>query len=105
MLMQIDPGKILDNFIKELDEAKQKNQAALYNGLLKIIGGTKGPGLEAITLRLMQDKGVVERSYSLDLAANNYLTGLSEEIKHITTDKNETLAAKARRTLEKLGIQ
>jgi HEAT repeat protein len=105
MLMQIDPGKFLDGFVKELDEAKQKNQTALYNGFLKIIGGTKSSGLEAITLRLMQDKGVVERSYSLDLAANNYLTGLSEEIKRITSDKNESLAAKARRTLEKLGVQ
>jgi HEAT repeat protein len=105
MIMQIDPGKFLDSFIKELDEAKQKNQTALYNGFLKIIGGTKSSGLEAITLRLMQDKGVVERSYSLDLAVNNHLTGLSEEIKRITTDKNESLAAKARRTLEKLGIQ
>jgi HEAT repeat protein len=105
MIMQIDVGKFLDGFIKELDEAKQKNQTALYNGLLKIIGGTKSSGLEAITLRLMQDKGVVERSYSLDLAVNNNLTGLSEEIKQITTDKNGSLAAKARRTLEKLGIQ
>jgi HEAT repeat protein len=105
MIMQIDTGRFLDSFIKELDEAKLKNQTALYNGFLKIIGGAKSPGLEAITLRLMQDKGVVERSYSLDLAANNHLTGLSEEIKRITTDKNGTLAAKARRTLEKLGIQ
>jgi HEAT repeat protein len=105
MIMQIDPGKFLDSFVKELDEAKQKNQTALYNGFLKIIGGIKSPGLETITLRLMQDKGVVERSYSLDLAVNNNLTGLSEEIKHITTDKNGSLAAKARRTLEKLGIQ
>jgi HEAT repeat protein len=105
MIMQIDPGKFLDSLIKELDEAKQKNQTALYNGFLKIIGGINSQGMEAITLRLMQDKGVVERSYSLDLAVNNNLTGLSEEIKRITTDRNESLAAKARRTLEKLGIQ
>jgi HEAT repeat protein len=105
MIMQIDPRRFLDSFVKELDEAKQKNQTALYNGFLKIIGGIKSPGLEDITLRLMQDKGVVERSYSLDLAANNQLTGLSEEIKRITTDKNGSLAAKARRTLEKLGVQ
>jgi HEAT repeat protein len=105
MLMQIDTGKYLDRFVVELDEAKLKNQTALYNGFLKIIGGAKSPGLEAITLRLMRDKGVVERSYSLDLAANNNLTSLSEEIKQITSDKNGSLAAKARRTLEKLGIQ
>jgi HEAT repeat protein len=105
MLMQLDAGKFLDRFVMELDEAKQKNQTALYNGLLKIIGGAKSSGLEALTRRLMQDKGIVEKSYALDMAANNNLTGLSEDIKLLATDRNATLAAKARRTLEKLGIQ
>ncbi|MDR0290032.1 MAG: HEAT repeat domain-containing protein [Treponema sp.] len=105
MIMQIDSGRFLDRFVMELEDAKQKNQTALYNALLRILGGTKGPGMETITRRLMQDRGVVERSYALDMAANNGLTGLSEEIKLITSDRNESLASKARRTLEKLGIQ
>jgi HEAT repeat protein len=105
MLIQLDTGRFLDRFIMELDEAKQKNQTALYNGLLKIIGAAKSPGLESFARRLMQDKGIVEKSYALDIAANNNLTGLSEDIKLLTTDRNATLAAKARRTLEKLGIQ
>jgi HEAT repeat protein len=105
MLIQLDTGRFLDRFTMELDEAKQKNQTALYNGLLKIIGGAKSPGLESLTRRLMQDKGIVEKSYALDMAANNNLTGLSEDIKLLATDRNATLAAKARRTLEKLGIQ
>jgi HEAT repeat protein len=105
MLIQIDTGRFLDRFVMELDEAKQKNQTALYNGLLKIIGGAKSSGLEGITRRLMQDKGVVERSYALDMAVNNNLTGLSEDIKVVTADRNASLAAKALRTLEKLGIQ
>jgi hypothetical protein len=105
MIMQIQGGQYLDIFIKELDEAKQKNQTALYNGLLKVIGETKCPGLENITLRLMQDKGLVEKSYALDMAANNNLTALVADIRTISEDKNESLARKARRTLEKLGLQ
>jgi len=104
MLMQIQPEKFLDRFVMELDEAKQKKQTALYNGLLKVIGETKSANMDAITRRLMQNSGVIEKSYALDMAANNRLTGLADEIKALTTDKNETLAAKARRTLEKLGL-
>jgi HEAT repeat protein len=103
-LMQNEPNRFLDAFIKEMDGAKQKNQTALYNGFLKIIGGTKCSGLEAITLRLMQDKGIIEKSIALDMAANNSLTALADEIKTIAGDKNESLARKARRTMEKLGI-
>ena len=105
MIMQIDSGKYLDRFVMELDEARQKNQTALYNGFLKIIGGTKGPNMEAITRRLMQDRGVVERSYALDMAANNQLKSLADEIKLLAGDRNEHLAAKAGRTLEKLSLQ
>ena len=104
MIMQIQPEKYLDRFIMELDEAKQKKQTALYNGLLKIIGETKSANMEAFARRLMQNSGVIEKSYAMDIAANNRLTGLADEIKTLTADKNETLAAKARRTLEKLGL-
>ena len=105
MLMQINPAKYLDNVIKELDEAKQKNQTALYNGLLKIIGTAKCANMEAITRRLMESSGVVEKSYALDMAANNNLSSLAAEIKAVAEGKSESLAAKARRTLEKLGIK
>jgi HEAT repeat protein len=104
MIMQNEPERFLDTFIKELDEAKQKNQTNLYNGFLKIIGGAKCSGLETIARRLMQDKGVIEKSYALDIAANNRLTALAQEIKTIAGDKNGGLAGKARRTMEKLGI-
>ena len=104
MLMQKTPEKFLDSFIKELDEAKEKNQTALYNGLLKIIGGTKCAGLEPFALRLIGQKGVVEKSYAMDIAANNNLKALADEIKTIAEDKNEGMARKAKRTLEKLGI-
>jgi HEAT repeat protein len=105
MIMANAPERFLDAFIRELDEAKQKNLTALYNGFLKVISVTKCSGLETITRRLMQDRGVTEKSVALDIAANNGLTSLAQEIKTIAGDKNEGLSGKARRTLEKLGIE
>jgi len=104
MLMQNAPERFLDSFIKEMDEAKQKNQTSMYNSLLRILGGTKCQGLETVTRRLMQDRGVAEKSTALDMAANNSLTALAQEIKTIAADKNEALSRKAKRTLEKLGV-
>ena len=86
MLMQNEPGRFLDSFIRELDEAKQRNHTALYNGLLRILGGTVSGNMEAITRRLMQDRGIVERSYALDMAANNNLTSLASEIRDSAAD-------------------
>jgi HEAT repeat protein len=104
MIMQNAPDRYLDTFIKELDEAKQKNLTNLYNGLLKILGGTKCSGLETITRRLMQDRGVSEKAIALDMAANNNLTSLAPEIRTVAQEKNEGLSGKAKRTLEKLGV-
>ena len=104
MIMQNAPDRFLDAFIKELDEAKQKSQISLYNGLLKILGVTKCSGLETITRRLMQDKGAAEKNIALDMAANNGLNSLAQEIKAIAQEKNEGLSGKAKRTMEKLGI-
>ena len=105
MVMKTEPDRFLDSFIKELDEAKQKNQNALYNGLLRIIGGTKCANMGDITLRLMKQTGVVEKSFALDMAANNNLVALADEIRLIAEGRNEGLARKARRTLETLGIR
>jgi HEAT repeat protein len=104
MLMQNAPDRFLDVFIKELDEAKQKNQISLYNGFLKTLSVTKCSGLETIARRLMQDRGATEKAVALDMAANNGLTSLAQEIKAVAAEKNEGLSGKAKRTLEKLGI-
>jgi len=109
MLMKNAGQKNLTRVIIELDEAKQKNQTALYNGFLKIIGEAKIDGdtseMEKLTRRFLQNGGIIEKLYGLDMAANNELKGLSTEIKALTTDKNESLARKARRTAERLGIE
>jgi len=109
MLMKNAGQKNLSRIILELDEAKQKNQTALYNGFLKIVGEAKIDGdtgeMEKLTRRFLQNGGIMEKLYGLDMAVNNELKGLSVEIKALTTDKNESLARKARRTAERLGIE
>jgi len=105
MIMEVSPAQYLDKLVIELDDAKQRNQTSQYNGFLKVLGGTKSANVETVTRRLMQDKGIVEKSYALDMAANNNLTVLADEIKSLAEDRNESLARKARRTLDKLGIR
>jgi HEAT repeat protein len=109
MLMKNAGQKNLTRVIVELDEAKQKNQTALYNGFLKIIGEAKIDGdkteMENLTRRFLQSGGILEKLYGLDMAVNNELKGLSAEIKALTADKNESLARKAKRTAERLGIE
>jgi HEAT repeat protein len=102
MLMKNDPGKYLGALMVEMDEAKRKNQTPLYNGFLKAAGEAKTDKLVDTARRLLGSGGVIEKSYALDMAANNGFRELSEEIRALTEDKNASLAAKARRTLEKL---
>ena len=105
MLMEKEPEKNLDRFFIEMDEAKQKNQNALYNGFIRIIGTIKSAGMEPYARRLIQNRGVTEKFIAMDIAANNNLTGLADEIKLLAEDKSESLARKASRTLEQLGIR
>ncbi|MDR1588540.1 MAG: HEAT repeat domain-containing protein [Treponema sp.] len=104
MLMKNEPVKYLDKMIIEIDEAKRQNQTPLYNGFLKVIGESKTESLETITRRFLKNGGILEKSYGLDMAANNGFASLADEIRALTREKNESLAQKARRTLEKLGI-
>ncbi|GHV57710.1 hypothetical protein AGMMS49579_23970 [Spirochaetia bacterium] len=104
MLMKNDADNFLDKLIVELDEAKTKNQTPLYNGFLKVIGESKTGKLDSLTRRFLTNGGIIEKSYALDMAANNGFTNLSNEIKPLTEDKNASLARKAKVTLEKLGI-
>ncbi|MDR2596573.1 MAG: HEAT repeat domain-containing protein [Treponema sp.] len=109
MVMKNEPDKNFKKLIVELDDAKTKNQTALYNGLLKVIGETVIAGdktdIENITRRFLRSGTIIEKSYGLDMAANNNLSGLSAEITDIIKDKNESISRKAGRTAEKLGIE
>jgi HEAT repeat protein len=102
MLMQNNPGVYLGRLAVELDEAKSKNQTALYNGLLKIAAEAKTEKLEDIARRFLASGGLIEKSYALDMAANNNLKSLTEEVRALSSDKNQSLARKAQRTLESL---
>jgi HEAT repeat protein len=109
MLMRNAGEKNLGRMVIELDEAKLKNQTALYNGFLKIIGEATIDGdtteMESLTRRFLRDGGIMEKLYGLDMAANNNLRGLSEEIIAVTKDRNESIARKARRIAERLEIE
>jgi HEAT repeat protein len=102
MLMKNDADNYLDKLVIELDEAKAKKQTPLYNGFLKVIGESKTGKLDALTRRFLESGGIVEKSYALDMAANNGFKNLSDEIKPLTEDKNASLARKAKVTLERL---
>jgi HEAT repeat protein len=105
MLVTNESDAYIDKVIRELDDAKAKNQTALYNGFLKVIGEAKSPRLEAITRRFFTAGGAIEKSYAMDMAANNDFKNMSEELKKLKEDKNSGLSRKAARTLEKLGIE
>lgn len=108
-LMKNAASANLSKLIVELDDAKAKNHTNLYNGLLKVLGETTvedNAGLmEDITRRFLRNGGVIEKLYGLDMAANNNLKGLSTEILAAAKEKNESVARRAARTAERLGIE
>jgi HEAT repeat protein len=103
MLVELDGDAYAEKVIIELDDAKKKNQTALYNGLLKAIGAAKTGKVEGLADRFLSSGGAVEKSYAMDMIANNRFTGLIAQVQALTDDKNSSLARKARSTLEKLG--
>ncbi|MDR0503942.1 MAG: HEAT repeat domain-containing protein [Treponema sp.] len=109
MLMKNTGGKELTRVILELDEAKKKNQTALSNGFLKVVGETKTENnkneMEDLARRFMQNGSVTEKLYGLDMAVNNNFKNLSAEIKTLSKEKNESISRKAIRTAERLGIE
>ena len=108
MLMKNAPDGNLGKLIVELDEAKTRNQTNIYNGFLKILGETVVENdktvMENITRRFLMNGGLLEKLYGLDMAANNNLTVLSEQIRPMANDRNESISRRARRTAERLGI-
>ena len=108
MLMKISAGNYLSKLIIELDDSKLRNQTALYNGFLKIVSEAKIEGdtgvMEGLTRRFLKDGGVLEKLYGLEMAANNSLKSLSEEIKILLNDRNESISRRAKQAAERLGI-
>ncbi|MDR0759854.1 MAG: HEAT repeat domain-containing protein [Treponema sp.] len=102
MLMKDHAETYAEKLVAEMDDAKGRNQTALYNGFLRAIGSAKAPSLEAVTRRFFASGGAIEKSYALDMMANNEFRGLIEEVRALTDPKNGNLSHKAQVTLEKL---
>jgi HEAT repeat protein len=102
-LIQNNPGSYAEKVIGELDEAKKKNQTALYNGFLRVIGGAKTDAVRDLTGRFFASGGVLEKSYALDMTAANSFLVFVDQVRALTDERNGSLARKARTTLEKLG--
>ncbi|MDR3173912.1 MAG: HEAT repeat domain-containing protein [Treponema sp.] len=105
MLVKRDTGACIEKIIGEMDDAKSRNQSALYNGLLSIAGGAQSDKLEPLARRLLNSGDILEKSYALDLAANNNFRSMVEEIRPLTENRNAGLARKARNVLGKLEEQ
>jgi HEAT repeat protein len=102
MLVANDTETYIEKVIAAMDDARSRNQSALYNGLLKIVGAAKSNKLESLARRFIGSGDVVEKSFALDMAANNGFRGLAEDIRPLTENRNQSLARKARLTLDTL---
>ncbi|MDR0404110.1 MAG: HEAT repeat domain-containing protein [Treponema sp.] len=101
MLLQNDAPDYAKRVIDEMDYAKSKNQTALYNGFLRVLGAAKADALEDLAKRFFALGGVIEKSYALDICLNNNFRGLSEEIRALSDPKNGSLAVKSGNILKK----
>jgi HEAT repeat protein len=104
MLLQNDADLYAVRVIAELDEAKGKNQTALYNGFLRVLGAARSPVLEDLCRRFFASGGVVEKSYALDMTLNNEFRSLAAQVKELNDEKNGSLSRKSRVVAEKLGL-
>ena len=109
MVMMTAPNNNLSGLMAEMEDARIKNQTNLFNGLLRVLGETKltdpSSEFETITRRFLAAGSLMEKLYGLDMAANNNLGNLSQEIVALIGDRNESLSRKARRVAEQLRIR
>jgi len=89
-----------------MEDAKLKNQTALYNGFVRTMTTAKAPSLETTVTRLINGGGVIEKSLALDLILNNEFRQLADVIRSLLDEKKHSasIARKAQSTLEKLGL-
>jgi HEAT repeat protein len=102
MLIQRDPDRYAQKVTAELDDAKRRNQIPLYNGLLRVISTAKTRAVEDLVRRFFAAGGVIEKSYALDMTANNGFRDLTGQVEALTDEKNGSLSRKAKATLERL---
>jgi HEAT repeat protein len=102
ILIRDHPDEYAAKVIVELDEAKKKNQNPLYNGFLRVISTAKTDAVQDLVRRFLNSGGVVEKSYAMDMIANNRFQGFTGELETLTKEKNVTLSRKAETTLANL---
>jgi HEAT repeat protein len=104
MLLQNDADACAARVIAEMDEARQKNQTALYNGFLRVLGAARTSVLEDLCRRFFASGGVVEKSYALDMTLNNEFRSLADQVKALHDERHGSLSRKSRSVAEKLGL-
>lgn len=113
MLMRNNACRYFPRLVEEMDYAQSRHQTNLFNGFLRLVGEATIASqsyetmavLEHVTRRFMQSTNVIERLHALDMAANNNLAGFESEIKTLAADRNESIARRAKRAAERLGIE
>ena len=107
MLLQNNADVYGSRVFVEMQDAKLKNQTALYNGFVRTMITAKAPSLEATVLRLINGGGVIEKSLALDIILNNEFRQLADVIRSLLDEKKHSasIARKAQSTLEKLGLE
>jgi len=107
MLLQNNADVYGSRVYAEMEDAKLKNQTALYNGFVRTMTTAKAPSLETTVLRLIGGGGVIEKSLALDLILNNEFRQLADVIRSLLDEKKHSasIARKAQSTLEKLGLE
>ena len=90
----------------EMEDARQRNQTALYNGFIRMMSSARSSTLEPFTRNLMSTGGVIERSLALDLIMNNEFRGMEEDVRALLDEQRHgiSISRKARLTLERLGL-
>ncbi|MDR1930898.1 MAG: HEAT repeat domain-containing protein [Treponema sp.] len=105
MLIAVNSEKHAEKLLIELDAAKAANQNVLYNGFLRILGRAKSGKLEALARRFFESGGIEEKSYAVDICSNNEFTALADELRKLAEGKNLGLSRRAKKVLEKWGLQ
>jgi HEAT repeat protein len=106
MLLQNNADVYGSRVYAEMEDAKRRNQTALYNGFVRTMTTAKAPSLETTVLRLISGGGVIEKSLALDLILNNEFRQLEDVMRSLLDEKKHSasIARKAQSTLEKLGL-
>jgi HEAT repeat protein len=101
-LLDNNADAYVQQVIDAMDDAQKKRGTTLYNGFLGILSKTKSGKLESLAGRFFASGSAVEKSAALDMTLNNRFTSFAEDVRALADQKNNALAAKARKVLEKL---